>query len=305
MIKCLKTCVVISEELFSNSMAAFFRLLFCSLLLSFMFGCDSQTCGSTGSSGQPMLQLSKKPRIYMADNIFTAEECQRLIKVAQPQMTISNVIGSDGKRKDSKSRKAKQTGLLDNMGDGIVKIFRERMANMALMPVESAEPLSVIRYDASDHYGLHFDSSLTVGRLATVMVYLNDVDEGHGGHTVFPWAQRTEAAMHHPDVLGTGRDIDELRAINVEPPIAGVCKEDSDSLLIKPQTGRVVVWFNHQPDLKRESYAAMHGGCPVSGKKPKWIATLWIKWFEEERNDMKTLLSATGLQKWQIGLYDN
>ena len=58
-------------------------------------------------------------------------------------MTISNVIGSEGKRKDSKSREAKQTKSLDNMGDGIVKIFRERMANMPLKPVESAHKLSV------------------------------------------------------------------------------------------------------------------------------------------------------------------
>eukprot|EP01084_Bolivina_argentea_P243483 408165_1 len=238
---------------------------------------------------QPLLEVSKKPRMYMADNVFTAQECERLITLARPKLTKANVMDTHGKTKPDvfNFRSAMQTALPNiHEANGIVQLFRSRLANMALMPEENGEPLTVIKYENGDNYGLHFDSDLNVGRLITMLVYLNDIPDEAEGYTTFPWAKRSEDSFYHPGILGFGRDIDVLRLINVEPPIDTVCHEDSDALLVKPKQGRVMFFFNHRPDLKRESYAAMHGGCPVRGDVEKWIALFAIDWFDIVNDQM-------------------
>lgn len=271
---------------------------------------DINECPADTPLFQPLLRISKKPRIYIADNVFSEEECDKLISLAKDKLITASTISPKGQKHSStqrqKYRSAKQAAFHATEGDGLVQMFRDKMSNMALMPEEHGEPLSVIKYEENDSYGLHFDSSLAVGRYVTVMVYLNDVDPNAGGHTVFPWAQRTEESMFYSGVTGTGRDIGELRSISIEPDIELVCDADSDSTMIRPKRGRVLIWFTHRPDLKRESYAAMHGGCPINGDHEKWIATLFIDWFPfQTENDIRKMLNSVSLEKWRVDLYDS
>eukprot|EP00484_Ammonia_sp_Unknown_P016975 CAMPEP_0197044114 /NCGR_PEP_ID=MMETSP1384-20130603/20234_1 /TAXON_ID=29189 /ORGANISM="Ammonia sp." /LENGTH=288 /DNA_ID=CAMNT_0042475511 /DNA_START=9 /DNA_END=872 /DNA_ORIENTATION=- len=263
---------------------------------------NAQSCdhGDSPALFQPLVQLSKRPRIYVADNVFTREQCEQLIELAKDNLVAGNTMDQYGQhqKKKKKVRRAKQALLRDvNASNGIVQLFRDKMSSLALMPEENGEPLAVMKYGYGDYYGLHFDSSLSVGRYATVMVYLNDVR--WGGETVFPWAKRTEMSWQHADIFGFGRDINELRGVTVEPPIESVCTPDSNSLLIKPKQGRAVIFFTHLPDLKRESYAAMHGGCPLTDyDEEKWIVNLFIDWYTIA-NDMQTVLNAVNMYQWE------
>ncbi|GAB5368052.1 hypothetical protein AAMO2058_001284700 [Amorphochlora amoebiformis] len=245
---------------------------------------------------QTPVRLSSEPRIYVIDGLFSEDECDLLIEAGRSHITDANVMSGSKATKTNKNkfRDASTTSLFPTVP--IVKEFRKRMADLAMLPEENGEPLQLTRYKEGQKYGLHFDSSTSVGRLATVLVFLNSVEDG--GELVFPWATRDVDSSHVDGVSGFGRDIQELKNVKIEPPISLVCRKDKNSLKISPHPGRAVVFFTHAPDLKRESYRAMHGGCPIR-KGEKWISQLFIDWNPVgTTNTFERLVKTAGLDNW-------
>lgn len=208
------------------------------------------------------------------------------------------VLDPSGNENAGNYRDSDTIGLY-NSSEEIVQHFRSLMANLAMLPIENSEVLQLTRYTPGQKYGLHFDSSLNVGRVVTVLVFLDEVIEG--GELVFPWA-KLRAGVELDGVSGPGRNISDLVGVHVEPDIDAMCALDSGSLLIAPRVGRVALFYSHRPDLRRESYAAMHGGCRVT-QGTKFIAQLWFDWSifgNSNSNHIATIFQHVGMSQWQV-----
>lgn len=267
------------------------------------------------SAGMPR-RVSSSPRVYVIDDLFSTAECEKLIVTAQANgMRDAGIMSGKGEQKAKGDTRVSLTTTLGvhgrhgAKGDATLAMWRERMADAAMMPVANAEALAVTQYvgGKGHKYELHFDSALKVGRVATVLVFLTDVQQG--GELMFPWAEaagaRTGRAAESLDgVTGRGRPLSELEGVSKEPPIAPMCTSPADpALKIAPRRGRAVVFFTHAPDLRRHGYDAMHAGCPpLRAGEDKWIAQLFIKWHEIDEPNLVARAMDVLNDNWQMPL---
>ena len=118
-----------------------------------------------------------------------------MIDEGEPHLKRSIVVdGKDGKT-SAPSRTSQSTYLRKER----TAWFAEKVAELTLRPVETQEPVQVCRYEDGQQYAPHYDAfdltsepgrlcAATGGqRIATVLVYLNDVDDGpENSGTDFP-----------------------------------------------------------------------------------------------------------------------
>lgn len=199
--------------------------------------------------------LDEDARIFMYHNFLTPEECDHMIKLAEPHLARSGVISdSEGNTGVSEIRTSNGMFLTRNH-DPIIANIERRIARWTLLPVGNGESFQILRYEKTQKYDGHFDyffdkkGSLNGGnRYATVLIYLSDVEEG--GETVFPnikldtpnGPEFSECARHH--------------------------------LAAKPKKGNAVLFHSMKVngELERRS---LHTACPVI-KGVKWSAPKWI-----------------------------
>ena len=98
------------------------------------------------------------------------------------------------------------------------------------------------------------------------------------------------------DLVADGGKLPELRP-------SGWCNATSAALRIEARPGRLVVFFNHDPQLRTIRPRSLHGSCPVvEGRKR--IAQRWYQWHAlSEENAIGTLLSraeAAQGRKWRV-----
>ncbi|KAA0167723.1 hypothetical protein FNF31_00658 [Cafeteria roenbergensis] len=133
------------------------------------------------------------PPIYTVDDFLTGEECDRLMELGTPGLKRSIVVdGSEGKT-SAPTRTSSSTFLRKS---GTVWLA-EKIAALTGKPSPTQEPAQVCRYLHGQRYASHFDAfdltnepgracARTGGqRVATVLIYLNTVEDGGGG-TDFP-----------------------------------------------------------------------------------------------------------------------
>jgi len=173
------------------------------------------------------------PRILVAYNFLTPEECSHIIDMAIPYLERSKVSSENLNGKIDQVRTSSGTWISRFSSDPAIKKFVTRASNWIGKSPYHSESVQVLQYDLTQEYKPHpdyFDPKrlphyLKNGgqRIASVMVYLNNVTEG--GETVFP-----------------------RRAYN--------------RVSIKPEQGKAVAWYNVKPngDLDEES---IHGSQPV------------------------------------------
>ncbi|XP_070563898.1 transmembrane prolyl 4-hydroxylase-like [Ptychodera flava] len=193
-----------------------------------------------------------------------------------------------------RSRYSEQAWIYPNdVKDDIVDEFQKRIYHLLELPrplIDKFNTFQVVKYGIKGHYNAHIDSGdnlelpcchLTDSercrscRYVTVMVYLNDVEEG--GETAFPVANNETVsadALHKGPLLNLNRH----------------CKDAN--LLVKPEKGKAVVWYSHFIDeetgwLGPIDEFTWHGGCPVT-KGTKWIANRWINVSKNKEVDLKS-----------------
>lgn len=92
--------------------------------------------------------------------------------------------------KTSRTTRDSQSAFIEEThADPIIKLVSDKMHKEAAMPTKYGEVLQLTKYSQHQKYEFHFDSSMEVGRLVTVLVFLEDIPEGYGGETVFPHAR--------------------------------------------------------------------------------------------------------------------
>ncbi|KAI6690826.1 hypothetical protein NL676_027654 [Syzygium grande] len=186
------------------------------------------------------------------------EECEYLVSLAKPRISKSTVVdGSTGKSMDSGVRTS--FGMFLNRGqDKIVRAIEKRIADFTHIPVEHGEGLQILQYGHGQKYDAHHDyfsdpfNTRNGGqRMATMLMYLSDVEEG--GETVFPAAKANFSAVPWWNELSE-------------------CGKQG--LSVKPKMGNAVLFWSMKPDGSLDP-ASLHGACPVI-KGTKWSAPKWM-----------------------------
>lgn len=141
--------------------------------------------------------ISEAPRIFWLRQLMSQDECYHLISSAMPFLQASRIIErGSGKIALSGGRRSGTARMAGPLRDVVVWNLEQRLARYAGLPVENAETLTILHYGPGDEYRPHHDyfdpavpgrdAALKHGgqRIATLMTYLNDVEQG--GETVFP-----------------------------------------------------------------------------------------------------------------------
>ncbi|XP_052196735.1 probable prolyl 4-hydroxylase 10 [Diospyros lotus] len=212
-----------------------------------------------GRGDQWVEVISWEPRAFIYHNFLSKDECEYLINLAKPNMVKSTVVDSaTGKIKDSRVRTSSGT-FLPRGRDKIIRNIEKKIADFTFIPVEHGEGLQILHYEVGQKYEPHFDyfqdefNTQNGGqRIATVLMYLSDVEEG--GETVFPSAKGNFSSVPWWNELSE-------------------CGKGG--LSVKPKMGDALLFWSLKPDASLDP-SSLHGGCPVI-KGNKWSSTKWIR----------------------------
>ena len=198
--------------------------------------------------------LSLEPLLIVVDHAVSPVECDHLKLLASEHMKKAGVVLDDGY-----GTSAGRTGShawLRYRDDPTVAAIGERIAQLVGLPLANAEALQVLHYGHPQAYRAHYDA-FTLGtrrgqraakwggqRLATALVYLNDVAEG--GETEFPRLNAKVAPKPG-------------RLVIFHNTTSDIRKAHPDSLhagcpVIKGEKWAFNMWFRHKPIS--EEYAA-------------------------------------------------
>ena len=136
------------------------------------------------------------PRVILFANLLGPEECDELIELSRGKLARSSVVNAATGNYDVHPHRT-SSGTHFNRGENaLIERIERRIAELVQIPVERGEPLQILHYQPGGEYKPHFDyfdpalpgndAVLKQGgqRIATLVMYLNDVEAG--GSTVFP-----------------------------------------------------------------------------------------------------------------------
>ncbi|XP_010932926.1 probable prolyl 4-hydroxylase 7 [Elaeis guineensis] len=202
-------------------------------------------------------QLSWHPRAFLYKGFLSDEECDHLISLARDKLEKSMVADNDSGKSVMSEVRTSSGMFLEKRQDEIVRTIEQRIAIWTFLPEENGESMQILHYEHGEKYEPHFDyfhdkvnQELGGHRIATVLMYLSDVQKG--GETIFPNSE--------------GRFTQQ--------------KDDSwsdcakNGYAVKPEKGDALLFFSLHPDAKTDP-DSLHGSCPVI-EGEKWSATKWI-----------------------------
>ncbi|KAK2408760.1 putative prolyl 4-hydroxylase [Trifolium repens] len=174
-------------------------------------------------------------------------------------MHKSTVVDNEtGKSVNSSVRTSSGT-FIERGHDKIVRNIEKRIAEFTFIPVENGEEVNILHYEVGQMYVPHtdyFDDEFNTAhggqRIATMLMYLSDVEEG--GETVFPAAKGNFSSVPWWNELSD-------------------CGKKG--LSIKPKRGDALLFWSMKPDGTLDP-SSLHGGCPVI-KGDKWSCTKWMR----------------------------
>lgn len=143
-----------------------------------------------------MLFALHAPRVVLFGGLLSAEECDGLVAEAAPKLARSTVVNKETGSFDVHPHRTSSGAYFRRGETELVARIERRISELLGYPVEHGEPIQVLHYLPGAEYKPHFDyfdpalpgndQILKNGgqRVATLVMYLNDVDAG--GSTVFP-----------------------------------------------------------------------------------------------------------------------
>jgi prolyl 4-hydroxylase len=137
-----------------------------------------------------------KPVLAVFDNLLTHKECDELIRLASIKLERSKIVDPEtGLEEIIQDRSSYGTFFNLNEDKFIARLDR-RIATVMNWPIENGEGIQILNYKVGAEYKAHFDyfppgdpgSAAHLAqagqRVSTLVMYLNDVEEG--GETAFP-----------------------------------------------------------------------------------------------------------------------
>jgi prolyl 4-hydroxylase len=260
----------------------------------------------------PPVLVATAPRIFVIDGFASAAEADAIFRDAAPHLEPSQTQSADGSmQRAAFGRQSQQYTLSPRLWSPTAASVVHRMDAATLQPHGHGEHLTVTEYNVGDHYEAHVDSSLAAGRAVTALLFLEAPDQG--GELIFPWAASpppsSNAHVHRPTpvrppgVNGTGRSLSDYFSLDTLPRLgdANMCGSPSEALRIEPRVGRLVVFFNHDPEGRQLRPRSLHGSCPVRAGR-KRIAQRWYRWHDlSSPNELGTTLERLhGEKGWRV-----
>lgn len=176
--------------------------------------------GSSGGSGSLSSGKGMVPRAI--PDFLTAEECEAVIREAhQKGFKRSGVIS---KERPISAVRTSENVFLDPGSEAEVAVV-EKIERLTGIPRAYFENLQVVKYEPGQRYDAHYDPCMRcddgkdILRTQTVMMFLNDVDEGGGtsfpnlGLLVMPargkavWWKNMEGGRILPESLHSGTPV--------------------------------------------------------------------------------------------------
>ncbi|ARF14655.1 2OG-Fe(II) oxygenase [Sporosarcina ureae] len=126
-----------------------------------------------------------EPLVVVLGNMLSDEECDELIRLSTDKMKRSK-IGTVHAENEIRTSSGMFIEEPDNL---IITRIEKRIEAVMNIPIEHGERLQVLRYLPGQEYKAHHDffsaaSNVTNNRISTLVMYLNDVEQG--GETFFP-----------------------------------------------------------------------------------------------------------------------
>ncbi|MBQ0131201.1 MAG: 2OG-Fe(II) oxygenase [Comamonas sp.] len=144
-----------------------------------------------------VLMSLQHPHVVLLDNLLSPQECEALIADARPAMERSKTVATQSSGGEEINPDRTSHGMFFQRGQTpVVQRLEARIAQLLQWPVDHGEGLQVLNYHPGAQYRPHHDyfnpqepgsaALLRRGgqRLATMVIYLNEVPEG--GCTYFP-----------------------------------------------------------------------------------------------------------------------
>lgn len=258
--------------------------------------------GEHSKQGLTVTQLAARPMLFHLDHVLTNRECDLLIRRSADRLraarTYNGVLSSEpadansvndfsnsgGSSHPQHGIRCSSTATFTQAeieADAELWHVHSKLILAARFPDRDAELLQITQYFPGQYYGLHADSSAELGRMASLLVYLNDV--GAGGETVFPLADGYSLPEGHGPPAS---DLPYLLDVdNVRSAYAGTrlhmadlrpwCNDTSDrALRVPPRAGSALLWYSHGLEHSLD-FRALHGACPLhAAGSVKYVAQL-------------------------------
>lgn len=127
----------------------------------------------------------EEPLIVVLGNVLSDEECDELIRLAADKVKRSKI----GTTREENELRTSSSMFIDDSENLIVARVKKRVSAVMNIPIEHGEGLQILRYTPGQQYRAHHDffsaeSKVTNNRISTLVMYLNDVEQG--GETFFP-----------------------------------------------------------------------------------------------------------------------
>ncbi|MER1999367.1 MAG: 2OG-Fe(II) oxygenase, partial [Lysinibacillus sp.] len=129
--------------------------------------------------------LYEEPLIVRFVNVLSHEECDALIESAKSRLQRSKLAN-----KEVNQIRTSSGMFFEENESPLIHDIEQRVAQLMHLPIDHAEGLQVLRYEPGQEFKAHFDyfsadhPSSNNNRISTLVLYLNDVEEG--GNTTFP-----------------------------------------------------------------------------------------------------------------------
>jgi len=143
-----------------------------------------------------ILFVLNAPRIVLFGNLLSPEECDAMVVASRKKLQRSTVVNAETGAYDVHPDRTSSGTHFERGETDIVTRIESRISDLIGLPVENGEPIQILHYTPGAEYKPHWDyfdpahpgneKVLAMGgqRVATLVMYLNDVESG--GSTVFP-----------------------------------------------------------------------------------------------------------------------
>lgn len=126
-----------------------------------------------------------EPLVVVLGNVLSDEECDELIRLSIDKMQRSKI----GTTREENALRTSSSVFIEENDNVIIARIEKRIEAIMDIPMAHGEGLQILRYTPGQEYRAHHDffsskSNVANNRISTLIMYLNDVEQG--GETFFP-----------------------------------------------------------------------------------------------------------------------
>ncbi|GAB2670157.1 2OG-Fe(II) oxygenase [Nocardia goodfellowii] len=140
----------------------------------------------------------RQPQVILFADVLSEDECDQMIARSRTRLARSTTVNGETGVDEVISNRTSEGAVFQRGEDALIDLLDRRTSALMNWPVEKGEGLQILRYGPGGEYRPHFDYfppedpgswrhvEIPGQRVATLIVYLNDVEAG--GATAFPEA---------------------------------------------------------------------------------------------------------------------